>query len=163
MALVEMDFSKGVGASEASKVSFNNAGTGLDADNVQDAITEVNSNFDYSEEEHIIGKLVVGGVEKTICTKVVRGTVTIRSGITQTPINHGITGFDKPLSYKGYFVGSDGYVRPLPMVYPQTNSSKVCVGLYDFTSTNFMVGMLYDGYPSLTSAEFTIILEYTKN
>lgn len=44
----------------AEKVSYDNTSSGLEAENVQDAVDEINSNFNYSTDEVIIGKFYDG-------------------------------------------------------------------------------------------------------
>lgn len=78
------------GASTAAEVSFDNTGSGLDATNVQTAISEVNSNvdeisgrFDYSTDEKVIGKFVNGKplYQKTIYAASPTKAASIQHGI----------------------------------------------------------------------------------
>lgn len=71
MAIVSMLYGAG-GASSAEEVSYDNTTSGLEADNVQDAIDEVNSKgVIYSDTvEQVVGRWQVGGIDRPIYKKV---------------------------------------------------------------------------------------------
>lgn len=142
----------GSGASAADDVSFDNTGTGLSSDNVQDAIEELEARDVMSTNETIVGKFTDGSIlyEKTFDT----GALPNNTGKT---LAHGITGLDKVISIVGAAHDpTNDYYNPLPSSNPGDDRYSIGVNV---TSTNIIITTVVD--MSLYTSSY-VTVRYTK-
>ena len=72
----------GLLTSIASKITYDNTTSGLEADNVQDAIDEVNANLMQTPaEETLVGTIVIQGVTRNRYRRVISTNETITQGV----------------------------------------------------------------------------------
>ena len=156
MAIVSMLYGAG-GASSAEKVSYDNTESGLEADNVQDAIDEVNSNLTYEDitQDFINNISVSVGTLDTSNVKAYKyGKIIFLQarGMNATPISN-----NGPLLLGTY----SGIYKPLVMTRSSGTSGGVAT--YGSLSTEGVLGIYVtktrneSGWNSATSATLNFV------
>lgn len=126
MAIVSMLYGAG-GASSAEDVSYDNTTSGLEADNVQDAIDEVNSNLgEYTTSEKVVGKWING---EPIYQITIYSTTTVPRGNTSpTHPNFTISG-KQIISVEAVAYDEYNNYTPLPFASPNNVIYNISVGI----------------------------------
>ena len=143
------------GASTAADVSYDNTSSHLTADDVQEAIDEINAKIppavEYSTTEHVIGKWLDGSIlyEKTIDT----GEI---PNYQDKSVAHGISNLGNVVGISGVANNpTSGYFAPLPYVQ---NDVTYQIAIYvDDTNIHVVTGRDMSAY----SVSY-VTLRYTK-
>lgn len=155
----------GLLTSIASKITYDNAESGLTADNVQDAIDEINNKFVYSTEETIIGKWIDG---KPIYRKTL--VVTSPSSEAVTTNYQLEMQIDLPLRVEAFIVDTNGVVYNKGHQIFERNSStnhfELSQGFWCWGSGNSSSNPNTLGcqvvFPSLLNLPMYVTIDYTK-
>lgn len=161
--LLEKNQGGGSGGSTTSEnVSYDNTGSGLTADNVQEAIDELKADIptiseygvNYSATEHLVGSWTDGApvYESTIHIEALPSAAS-----TGTEYPHGIVNIDKIVDIGGVFTFTGGNTAPIPYAISKADAVTSQIGLV-VNDTNIIINVGADR--SGVSADVT--LRYTK-
>lgn len=131
----------GLLTSIASKITYDNTESGLEATNVQDAIDEVVNRLIYSSDEEIIGKTKDG---KNVCRRMFEwnvGTLADSRGFTELawdfPDYLGIVDVAGTLIYTPSYAPTTKEITIIPMTHP--SYALWFLGFANFSSTQLLV------------------------
>lgn len=135
----------------ADKVSYDNTTSGLEAENVQDAIDEVDSKNSYSSEETIVGYWRVGGENKPIYQK----SYVFSYNSSSDYLIDTISSLDFLISFSGFTKTSDGYGASIP--YTVSNQEKNI-----YSTPNGAIYMQDKAGALVASTTARVTIRYTK-
>lgn len=164
MAIVSMLYGAG-GASSAEEVSYDNTTSGLEADNVQDAVDEVSVRNSYSSTPTVSGTFN----NKPLYRKYVSGaaTISVEAGNYDLKLVMGTN--IKVLSYCGFvtFTGSNFGRQTMNVHNVMYYSGAVQMGSFMVrdsstgTDTSTLYLRIYN-YGTITDASFEVGIEYVE-